>query len=135
MSEQNLFDGATIIISYTAEEAVHDGVLIHFNPATALECGYRIPVLLTTAAHAEAIAWTGDEGMQSEDARFWDVLWMARGAAKATCANPGQPFEFVVLRIPNDGASETASELRLKIVAEMYNTQTGCLIIALPDDD
>jgi len=135
MSEQNLFDNATIIISYTAEDAVRDGVLIHFNPATALECGYRIPVLLTTAAHAEAIAWTGPEGMQSEDARFWDVLWMARPAAKATCANPGQSFEFVLFRVPNDGASETASQVRLKIVAEMYNRETGCLIIALPDED
>lgn len=135
MSEQNLFEGAAIIISYTAEDAVRDGVLLHFNPDTAIECGYRIPLLLTRKAYEEAIAWTGPEGMQSEDARFWDVLWMARGAAKATCANPGEPFEFVVLRIPNVGGSESASELRLKIVAEMYNHETGCLIIALPDED
>ncbi len=49
MTEQNEnpFEGAEIIAVYTAEEAVADGILLHFSPATALEAGYRLTVLLT----------------------------------------------------------------------------------------
>ena len=50
-NQGNPFDGADIIAVYTAEEAVADGLLLHFNPATALEAGYRITVLLTRAAY------------------------------------------------------------------------------------
>jgi hypothetical protein len=56
MTEQsdNPFEGAEIIAVYTAEEAVADGLLLHFNPATALEAGYRLTVLLTRAAGSVA---------------------------------------------------------------------------------
>ena len=37
IDQGNPFDGADIIAVYTAEEAVADGLLLHFNPATALE--------------------------------------------------------------------------------------------------
>lgn len=85
---------------YTAEEAVEDGLLLHFSPATALEAGYTLPVLLTRAAYAAAVQWTRGENWQSEDARFWDVLTVIRAAARAAL-NDGSPRETYVLRVPD----------------------------------
>lgn len=142
MTNQNFFENAELIYAYTAEQGLADGIYEHVSPATALEAGYRIPVLLTQPAYAAAVQWTRDPGLQSEDARFWDLLTVARRAAKDACASPGDPFSFSVLRVENttpngeQSTSETATMQELKIVAQAYNlTGRGCLIVALPDED
>lgn len=83
-----------------AEEAVADGILLHFNPATALEAGYRLTVLLTRAAYEAAVQWTREGSWQSEDARFWDVLNVIRPTARQV-AGDLIPRETYVLRVPN----------------------------------
>lgn len=130
-----------LIHAYTAEDAERDGELIHLSPATALEAGYNLRVLLTRAAHREVVEWTRGGGWQSEDARFWDVLSVIRGAAKAALSH-GRAYEAKVYRVPNytrSGAlsrSETATAQRLMVRAEGYNlTGEPCVIVALPGED
>lgn len=142
MSDQgNPFDGAEIIAVYTAEEAVADGLLLHFNPATALEAGYQITVLLTRAAYEAAVQWTREGDWQSEDARFWDVLTVIRHTARQV-AGDLIPRETYVYRVPNTTASgqpstaTNASRQRLRVSIEGYNlTGQACIIIALPGED
>lgn len=136
---ENEFD---LVAVYTAEDAVGDGVLLHFSPATALEAGYKLPVLLTTAAHAAAVAWTRPGEWQSEDARFWDVLTVIRATAKAAVSEPGRTFQTYVLRVPNatpsgkQSTATTASRQQLVVTCEGYNlTGQACLIISLPGED
>lgn len=134
-------DDTPLIYAYTAEDAERVGELIHQSPATALEAGYGIRVLLTKAARREAVEWTRDGGWQSEDARFWDVLSVVRAAAKAALTN-GRAYEAKVYRVPNytrSGAlsrSETATVQRLVVRAEGYNLSgEPCIIVALPGED
>jgi hypothetical protein len=132
------FFGEPIYI-YTPAQAVEDGVLLHLNPATALEAGYTIPVLLTPGAYAEAIEWTRDDPWQSEDARFWDVLSVGRAAAKAALASPGERTMFRVYRVPNRTKSGAMSRAEiasrsafLVCTVEGYDGQGGaCITISL----
>lgn len=143
MTEQNEnpFEGAEIIAVYTAEEAVADGILLHFNPATALEAGYRLTVLLTRAAYEAAVQWTREGSWQSEEGRFWDVLNVIRPTARQV-AGDLIPRETYVLRVPNTTRSgnpsnaTTASRQPLRVSIEGYNlTGQACIIIALPGED
>ena len=137
----NPFENADVISVYTAEDGIEDGILVHFSPATALEAGYRIPVLLTRAAYDAAVQWTRGESWQSEDARFWDVLTVIRPAARAV-ASDGTPRETYVLRVPDTtpsgkpSRSTTATKQPLRVSVEGFNlTGQACIIVALPGED
>lgn len=139
--QENPFEGADLIAVYTAEEAVADGLLLHFSPATALEAGYRLTVLLTRAAYAAAVQWTREGSWQSEDARFWDVLNVIRPTARQV-AGDLVPRETYVLRVPNTTPSgepsraTSPSRQPLRVSIEGYNlTGQACIIIALPGED
>ncbi|MGG1910476.1 hypothetical protein AB1285_27000 [Microbacterium sp. NRRL B-14842] len=144
MTEQseNPFKGAEIIAVYTAEEAVADGLLLHFNPATALEAGYRLTVLLTPRrlrgrgcsgpARATGRARTPDSGTCSTSS----------APPPARVAGDLVPRETYVLRVPNatrsgnPSTATTASRQRLRVSIEGYNlTGQACIIIALPGED
>lgn len=140
-SDTDFFAGAEIISIYAAEEAVADGLLVQFSPATALEAGYALPVLLTRAAYEEAVEWTRDTTLQSEDARFWDVLTVIRTTAKATLRD-GKIRQTHVHRIANrtpsgkPSSAITPAKMQLQISAEGLNALGApCLIIALPGED
>lgn len=131
------------IYAYTAAQAVQDGTLLQFSPATALEAGYALPVLLTQSAYQDAIEWTRprDEWMQGEDARFWDVLNVARAAGKRAIAT-GRPCRFKLSRIANrtkSGAwskSTTAATTFLEVRIEGFDLSgRPCLIISTPGED
>ena len=130
-----------LIHAYTAQDAERDGLTIRFNPATALEAGYSIPVLLTQAAYRAAIEWTRGDECQSEDARFWDVLAVIRAAGKASLTT-GRAYQTKVYRVPNWtrsgnlSKSDTAAPQPLVVRAEGYNlTGDNCIIISLPGED
>jgi hypothetical protein len=139
--DQNAPCSAEPIYAYTPEDAVEDQLQVHFNPATALEAGYAIPVLMMRAAFKDAVQWTRPDGWQSINARLWDVLTMARGAAKAASSD-GNTQLFRVARVPNltpSGTlsrSETAATIELEVRAEGFNAAGDpCLIISEPNED
>ncbi|WP_059040678.1 DUF6573 family protein [Paenibacillus rubinfantis] len=75
----NLFEGFTVIHSYTRADMLADGSLVDVS-RLAKEAGIKIPVAVTRAV------WDGyivpDEKAkamgESEDGRLWDCLWMFR---------------------------------------------------------
>lgn len=131
----------SVIHAYTASQAVEDGVSVQFNPATALECGYALPVILTRAAYADAVEWTRRDDVQDADARFWDVLNMARRPAQAAMRD-SEAHTFRVYRLANTTPSgrpskaETATLTTLTVRAEGYDLSGApCLVIGTPDED
>jgi len=134
----------TVIHAYCDAQAVQDDEAIEPNPETAREAGYHLPVILTRRAYEHVVEWTrpGDEWMQSEDARFWDVLNTGRAAAKAALNQPGDPFGFRVARIPNKTPSGQHSKSQLPMTVtlairiEPHNFDLNpCLVISIPGED
>lgn len=57
----SLFEDAPVIHSYSRQDAIKDGVLIKCPQDLSREAGFVIPVAFTTAAWADAVAWTDDD--------------------------------------------------------------------------
>ena len=73
-----------IISLYTRADAIADGVLVDVSDM-AKEAGFRWPVAVTRAVWDDIVTPTqrdAEEG-QSEKGRLWDILSMARLAARA----------------------------------------------------
>lgn len=86
--------------AYTRGQALEDGQLIDVT-ATAQDARFRHPVALTRAAWAYAVAWDDRHPEpQADDARLWDVLYMA-GIAASNAAGE-QLTLFDLYRVPND---------------------------------
>lgn len=108
-----MFENAEIIHQYTRADAITDGVLVDADSVEAGICGsagFTVPVAFTAAAWAETVEWNGATEAakgtftgQSETGRLWDVLTMARVAAR-TSANVSR-VNFKVLRIAPVGTS------------------------------
>ena len=81
MSERERPEDDLFVFSYSAEQAMDDGILIPVDTKLCKEAGYHWPVRITqgvaslvTPAEAEQ-----SEG-QSVEGRMWDTLWVARVA-------------------------------------------------------
>ena len=99
-----MFDERDLIHSYSRQQALEDGVLLHAT-SVAREAGFRIPLALTSAAWADCVAWNESNAArgalgQSERGRLWDVVWMAAHAARVHRANGENRARFSVMRIP-----------------------------------
>jgi len=131
---------SNLIYAYTASDAERDGLLLRFSPATTLEAGYALPVLLTQKAYAEAVEWTRGGSWQTENARWWDVLMVARRAA-AAALKTGSTQLTRVARVPNltDSGKPSRAErpkgVSLEVHAEGFDlTGTPCIIISTPGE-
>lgn len=93
-----------IIYSYSRAQAIADGVLVDVT-TIAQETGFKFPVALTRAVWSDCIEWSESDSKrkggwpQDEAGRLWDVLWMAKLAAR----RGGQRIAFQVLRVPREG--------------------------------
>ena len=112
-----MFDDTKIIHRYTRAYAIADGVLVNADSIESGICasgGFTVPVAFTSAAWADTVAWNDDTETdkgtstgQSETGRLWDVLTMARVAAR----NSGNTsrVNFKVLRIAPEGTNTRAT--------------------------
>ena len=93
----SIFDGAPIISVYTRAQALSDGVLVDVTK-TAREAGFRCPVAVTAAVWAmiENIP-AGRRKVETVAGRLWDVIWMARMAARL---NPNRDVVNYRLELP-----------------------------------
>src|SRR5262245_10303259 len=89
-----------IISLYTRDQAIADGFLVDVSDM-AREAGFRWPVAVTHAVWDDIVTpapHDKQEG-QSEKGRLWDVLWMARLAARANKDDRDSVlFQVLVLR-------------------------------------
>jgi len=106
-----------VIFSYTRAEAIADGVLVDVSE-TARETGFTVPVALTRAVWADAVAWSDADNerqtYQDEIGRLWDVLFMAAMAIRGH-RGEGSVLSFEIARIPRDGKSTQSEAIDLKL--------------------
>jgi len=69
-----------VIYAYTREQAIADGVLVDVSEM-AKEAGFKFPVAITAAVHADVNNIPKGKAYQSYGGRLWDVLFMSRVAA------------------------------------------------------
>ena len=112
-----MFEDAEIIHRYTRADAIADGVLVDadsIEDGICASAGFRVPVAFTRATWADTVEWNEDTETgkrtctgQSETGRLWDVLTMARVAAR----NSGHAsrVDFQVLRIAPVGENPRAT--------------------------
>lgn len=129
MTDTNEF---TLISVYTREQAIADGVLVDISE-TAKEAGFKWPVAVTVAVWVEVVTPTphDERDGQSQEGRLWDILTMARLAAKASKGDSDSVlFQVLVLR---ERKQETVT---LKMVLSAEAPDGGpCLTIMLPGED
>lgn len=132
MTTDNFWADAEIIHSYTRAQAIADGALFNLT-VTAEEAGFRVPVAITSAAWAEAIAWDQDDYSQDEAGRMWDVLTMARFA----CAASGeeQRRDYAMVRVPNAKGAEAPEEITLSLHIGGGDHGEPVITIMLPSED
>ena len=94
-----MFDNNDLISTYTRADAIRDGVLVDVSE-TAREAGFRWPVAMTRGAYEDFVAWSAADSRrqtwQDESGRLWDVLTMARLAARAAAVHDEDAREFGV---------------------------------------
>lgn len=78
----SLWDGATVIHTYTRAQALEDGFLVDVT-GTAREAGFIWPVAVTRAVWTLIEEIPASQRHQSVAGRLWDVLWMASRAVKS----------------------------------------------------
>ena len=118
-----------VVFSCSRRQAIADGVLLDVT-TIAQEAGFRYPVALA-AAWAKCVAWRVGAGAgQSEVGRLWDLLFMARLAARQ---GAGSTLQFSV-RVVLDGR-RAASEVWLKMVVGPGDALEPVGTIMLPDED
>ena len=79
MIEQDRRDRDAPIYSYTAEQAVEDGVLMEVDRDLCKEAGYRWPIRITQGVASLVQPTEEEESLgQSVEGRLWDMLFMAR---------------------------------------------------------
>lgn len=127
---------------YNAQQAVADGLAVEPFPEITAEAGYRLAVIFTKQAYAEAVDWTRADLNQDIPGRYSAVLDAARPAVRRALTHPGTAFPFVVARIPNWAANGAESRAELPTHAVLYIRLealdwelTPCLVIGLPGED
>ena len=132
-----------VISRYTRRQALEDGLLIDVSAAAA-EVGMMAPTAMTSAAHAEYVAWTEDDNRrapgsgQSERGRLLDVVLLAaatiRAAIRGTRDIPTDPLTFAIRYVPHDGTA-TPVEGGLKAVIDGGDDGNPTVTIMEPDED
>ena len=134
-TEKGFWDDADIISSYTRAQAIEDGMLVDVT-ATAKEAGFVYPVAMTAAAWADCVAWTDEDtkrqAPQDEFGRLWDVLWMAKMAARS---GGGTEILYTLYRVPRGGKAQKPRLIHLKLVCGPGDTPEPVITIMLPDED
>lgn len=103
---------------YTRTQAIADGQLIDIT-ARAAESGFTLPVAITAAAWAEAVAWTQEDGMQDEEGRLSDVVNMSAMALRIHSRkghdSTGSGIPVLLYRVPNTAGADEAEETTLYV--------------------
>ena len=134
MSDMSEIFGQPIRI-YTRAQAIEDGVLIDVSEM-AREAGIKYPVALTCAAWSRCVEVPeGCEGLQDEQGRLWDVLWMLRCAMNGARGNEILYKLHVVRSLADLKRERPAPLVTLKAVCGPGDNAEPVITIMLPGED
>jgi len=125
-----VWEDAEIISTYTRAQAIEDGVLVDVSKV-AREAGFVYPVALTAAVWAmiedipERLV-----GIQDVQGRLWDVVWMARLAARR--GGSQTIYRLILDRIENGRAVKYAD---LKLHCGPGDDMEPVITLMLPNED
>ena len=132
MKNENPFEDAPVIYSYTRAQAIEDGVLVDLTD-WAKETGFKIPLACTSAVwsgYIEPPKGTMECG-QSERGRAHDVLWMLYLAIRRAARGEDRLlFKVIFLQAPH--RHET---VKLKAICSPGDRGEPVLTIMLPEED
>ena len=120
---------------YTRAEAIEDGSLVDVS-LVASEAGFTIPVAVTANVWADCVAWSESDSTrqiyQDESGRLWDVLWMARQAARK---GQGPRLAFQLYRVPRGGRGKSPRLVTLSMVIGPGDDGEPVITIMMPGED
>lgn len=101
------------IYVYSQAQALDDGVLVDVSEL-AKEAGFCYPVAMTRAAWVDCVEWSDPDSKRVfQDARLWDVLFLAAHAARRSS---GDRLTFLIHRIPRGGCSTQPEQVSLQML-------------------
>jgi len=133
MNNENLFENAPVIFSYTRAQAIEDGVLVDLTE-WAKETGFRIPVACTSTVWDRYIVpppKTNGLG-QSGRGRAHDFLWMLYNSIRSSKAAGHDQLQFEVVFLQAPKRHETVS---LKAVCGSGDRHEPVITVMLPEED
>ena len=129
-----------VIFQYTRAQAIEDGVLVDVTEM-ARQAGIKHPTAITAGVFdAYVHVPKALEGMQDEQGRLWDILWMFAWHVRIgeIKGNEGM-FEVSFLTNeatgPNDTAKIRNETVTLKAVCGPNDDGSPCITIMKPDED
>ena len=133
MKENNPFEDAPVIFSYTRAQAIEDGVLVDLTEWAA-ETGFKIPVACTsTVWHGYIVPPDGTKELgQSERGRAHDLLWMLFCSIRRSEGTEREcmPFKVILLQAPR-----RHEEVTLKAHCGPGDHGEPVLTLMLPNED
>lgn len=130
-----MFREEDLIYSYTRQQAIEDGVLVDVQDM-AKEAGFRFHTVVTRMVWDRCVQVpVGLEGLQDEQGRLWDVLWMASLAARRAASKEDLiPFTVsVVVGTRRDGSLRRKNH-KLWLHVGPGDTREPVLTIMFPED-
>ena len=129
-----------VISRYTRAQAIEDGVLIDVTE-TARQAGIKHQTAITASVFDDYVhVPKALEGMQDEQGRLWDILWMFAWHVRIGEINGNEGmFEVSFLTYeakgPNDTAKSRNETITLKAVCGPNDDTSPCITIMKPDED
>lgn len=99
----------------------------------AVEAGFTGPVELTEAAWDELVTWSSASGLQDEEGRLWDVLWMGSAALRKS-ENPQEWLDFGVWRVPNTPRARVPRYAECRMNVTIDSAGQSSVTILLPEE-
>lgn len=97
--------------------------------------GFSVPLALTHAAYTRFVEWSMEDSLrqvhQDEAGRLWDVLYMARAAARS--GESMLLYRFYC--VPRGGRARKAQVSELKMMIGPGDVGEPVITILLPDED
>ncbi len=133
MNEENPFENAPVIFSYTRAQAIEDGVLVDLTKWAA-ETGFKIPVACTTTVwHQYIVPPEGTKELgQSERGRVHDLLWMLYVNIRRNKSACHDQLLFKVIFLMAHERQETVT---LKAISGPGDKGEHVLTVMLPNED
>lgn len=133
----HFFQEAEIIHTHSRAQLLADGDLIDVTD-TAREAGFTVPVAMSRAAWADCVEWTEETDKrkathQDESGRLWDVVYMARLAARMKGDDSRRLFE--VYRVPVQGRGIQPRRAVLAMHIGPGDNAEPVITIMMPDED
>ncbi len=123
------------IHTYSRAQAIADGVLVDVSEV-AREAGFKWPVAMTCAAFEDCVSWSEADSRrqthQDESGRLWDVVYMARLAARRGGA---EPIKFQLYRVPRGGRGVRPRLVTLKMMSGPGDQGEPVITIMMPGED